>query len=878
MQSPFRIFCVLSLFLILVQGKIFAQSFSYTNEPLLSVISDIETQTKYRFLYREALISDIRISFEADKTSLMNRLSGKLKEKNIGLRVDEARNQALVYAASALQEDKRISISGYVLDALTGERLPYATISWRDKGKLEGISSNPSGAFQINLNSESEYITFLFSFVGYEPIQISLDFKEVQIWKDISVRLKPQPLSGKEILVQGVNTYTASDSVLKGLIKVGTFSPLGESNAVRSLQMLPSVTMSSAINDGINIRGSSSDGFQILLDGQTVYHQSHLFGLLDAMNPDVLKTSGFFYDITPAQYQAPLGGTLSLITRTGSLNEIKGSAGFSNTAVKTTIEGPIRKSKSSWLISGRISYLDEISWLNNQDLIEYGLDVNRPADIIIDQPLNPNIQDIKLDQVEIENTDARFYDLHGKVYFETKNGSQFAISSYFGHDNASQDYYRNQSNNSTLFVTNNEWDTESISASFNSNISKNIYSSSSVGISMYSSLYEKGDFEYQVRKNNQSQNRDSSLIAPLELQNSLSEFDINQSFISSFESLSMEYGINYSDYDVEYTENSLDRTSFKSRRNSQLMDLFHQIDISSIEGVRIHIGNRLHYFSNGKYTRWSPRLKAQFFEDKPISFGAGYSRNYQFLHRLQFYNINSSDFWILSNEEQPPSYVDYYSGSLKIRPFDHTYFQIEGYIKDYGNLRLHELNTSLVSDSFKNNGSPWFYENSGIGRGMEFLMKNRIRKVTLSSAYTLSSMEIRNNRINNGEYFYADWDRRHQFSFVSEIDLQNGFELFLAWTFGSGAPNRLDLQKVEQETRLPSYSRVDATFSYSRSLKSNSLKTSFSLYNMLNRDNPWYTEIKQISVQARNRNVQTSARTNVYDLGIQPSFNIGFYF
>lgn len=126
-------------------------------------------------------------------------------------------------------------------------------------------------------------------------------------------------------------------------MKIGTFSPLGESNAVRSLQMLPAVSMNTALNDGINIRGSSSDGFHVLLDGLTVYNQSHLFGLLDAMNADVLKSSGFYYDVTPAQYQAPLGGTLSLITRTGSINDFRSSFGISNTALKSTVEGPLIK-------------------------------------------------------------------------------------------------------------------------------------------------------------------------------------------------------------------------------------------------------------------------------------------------------------------------------------------------------------------------------------------------------------------------------------------------------------------------------------------------------------------------------------------------------
>tara|TARA_R110000868_G_scaffold304437_16_gene565246 strand:- start:20373 stop:22961 length:2589 start_codon:yes stop_codon:yes gene_type:complete len=861
--------------------------FSYSNEPLLSVISDIEEQTHYRFLYREALITDVKVSFDADRTSVMNQLSGSLRINNIGLKVDEHRFQALIYSSTEQQESKQIVISGYVLDANTGERLPYSTISWRDNGDLTGVSSNPSGSFTLTTRSNSKELTFLVSFVGYKPKQFELSFEENQIWNDIAIRLEPEPYGGKEILIQGVNFYTASDTVLNGLIKVGAFSPLGESNAVRSLQTLPAVSMSSAINDGINIRGSASDGFQVLLDGQTVYHQSHLFGLLDAMNPDVLKTSGFYYDITPAQYQAPLGGTLSLITRTGSLNSVKGSAGFSNTATKTTLEGPLVKGKSSWLLSGRISHLDEINWFNNQSLIEYGLDVNRPADIIIDREI-PGlfIEDIRLNPINIQNTDARFYDVHSKLYFETEKGNQFSMSGYIGHDNASQEYLRDQADAIELFGTTNRWDTQTLSSSFSARIADNTYSESSIGISSYESIYSKDDFEYQTRRNNNNQNGnqpplppDSSILGNLTLENSLTDFSAKQTFISSFDGFSMEYGISYSDYQVEYIENSIARNSFLSRRTSQLIDIYHQFDFPSIDHLNLNIGNRVHYFSNGKYVRWSPRIKAQFFPDQVVSLNLGFSRNYQFLNRLQFYNINSSDFWILTNEDQPPSAVNYFSGGLKIHYFKHTYFQIEGYVKAYENLRLHELNTSLVSSSFKNNDVPWFYENSGLGKGIEFLMKNRINFLTLNSAYTLSSIQIKNSQINDGNYFYADWDRRHQFSFVSEVDISKNFDLYLSWTYGSGTPNRLDLQQLQEESpRLPAYSRFDATISYAKTLSKGALKTSFSVYNVLDRKNPWYTEIKQISVETRNRDIRASARTNVFDLGVQPSFNVGFYF
>jgi hypothetical protein len=877
------IFCAVIAYLFVAGPAALAQQFSYTNESLLSVISDIESHTAYRFLYREALIKGIHLSFSADEPELMAILSDELAPTLVGLKVDEERKQALLYQSSERIQSQEVRISGYVLDAETGERLPYSTISWREDGSLKGISSEPNGSFSTSIRTSDEQLTLLISFVGYHPKRVVLDLKERSSYSGLGIRLEPEPYSGKEILIQGVNFYTASDTVMEGLVKMGSFSPLGESNAVRSLQMLPAVSMTNAINNGINIRGSSSDGFQVLLDGQTVYHQSHLFGLLDAMNANVLKTSGFYYDITPAQFQAPLGGTLSLLTRTGSLNEIRGSAGLSNTAVKASLEGPLFKGNSSWLVSGRLSYLDQINWMNNQGLVEYGLDVDRPRDLnyIFEQNI-PNffLRGVRAIGTEVEDTEAQFYDLHSKLYFETRNGSRLSLSGYLGHDDASQSYLRRDFDAVNTFQTKNLWDTKNVTGSFTTSFSPNWISQTTSGFSAYNSVYDKQDFRYQLRTNpDQPRARiDTSIVAPLRLENDLQDFSFAQTISTSGDRNNMEFGVNYTDFDVQYTERSLRQTSFFSRRTSQLVDVFHQLDMNTGASVSLSLGNRLHYFSNGQYLRWSPRIKADFLPEQAFSFNLGFSRNYQFIHRLAFYNINSSDFWILSNEDQPPSEVNYYSAGLKFRYFSHTYFQIESYYKDFNYLRFHELNTGLVSNSFKGNEVPWFYNNDGIGKGIEFMVKNQIDVLTLTTAYTLSSIQIKNEQINDGEYFYPDWDRRHQISMVSELEIATGLDLLFSWTYGSGNPNRLDLERLNEPSRLPYYSRFDVSVTYSAPVRHGTLKGSFSVYNIFNRNNPWYNEVEPVVVALRNREIRGSSISNVYDLGVQPSFNIGFYF
>ncbi len=877
-----RFFSCFGWFLIF-NASVTAQDYSYQNKALLEIIRDIESNTEYRFLYREALVANITLTFDAEPSELFEILEQSMLTFGLGLKVNSDRNQAIVYKSGAVSTTLEATIQGFVVDANTGERLPFATISWREFGEIKGVNSDATGRFSISALLPQPMLSLLVSYVGYANQQLTVALDEAIDLSDVTIRLIPKKYDGKEIIVQGVNFYNPTDTLLYGLMKLGSFSPLGESNAVRSLQNLPAVSMNTAVNDGINIRGSASDGFQVLLDGQTLYSQSHLFGLLDAMNPDVLRSSGFYYDITPAQYQAPLGGTLSLITRTGSLNKFSSSVGLSNTAISSTIEGPIKKGSSSFMLSGRWSYLDELDWFNNAKMIEYGLDVNRPLLVVDPRLQNRIVRGYSLHEIDLQSTNASFYDLHGKLYTEFSNGNQFLISGYFGNDEATQEYLRDERDVITINQTANNWSNATINLAFNAMLNSKIYSQSSIGYTDYNSEFLKDDFPFSVRGNPIGNgNRifiDSVTIQPLNLQNGVNQVTLKQDFTAQIESGSINFGINYADFDVQYTELGIVRESFISRRTSQLVDVYTQLDVEASEQFGLSAGSRLHYFSNGQYLRLSPRIKFSLQESEKLAMSFGFSRNYQFINRLTFYNINSNDFWILSNEDQPPSSVNQLSAGLYYHANTWAYFQIEGYYKQFANLRLHQLNTGLISESFKNEDSPWFYQNDGRSHGIEVLIKNWYKEVVITNAYTYSIAEVQNPLLNNGEYFYANWDRRHQLTSTADIELQKGFHLLMAWTFGTGIPSRAEINTQLQSTnRLPNYSRFDVSLNIKGEFKQSKIEASFSIYNAFDRENVWYSERKQATVTTFRDVRQAAALTHVFDLGIQPSFNVKLSF
>ena len=97
--------------------------------------------------------------------------------------------------------------------------------------------------------------------------------------------------------------------------------------------------------------------------------------------------------------------------------------------------------------------------------------------------------------------------------------------------------------------------------------------------------------------------------------------------------------------------------------------------------------------------------------------------------------------------------------------------------------------------------------------------------------------------------------------------------------YGTGTPNLFDVSRFVDTPRLPDYSRVDLSLKYTRVTSLGSIKAAISVYNILNRNNPWYDELRPVTlVNVRDNEIRARAMTHIYDLGIQPSFSLGFYF
>lgn len=869
---------ILSAFLVLLIPVQVLANFSFQNTPLKEVISQIESETGYFFLYREAQIADIYITLQSTEEEIFDDLQLILRDYNIDLRTDTERRQVLlVRSQPQRQQSQTMSVSGQVVDATTGERLPFATIMWTENEELEGVVSNASGQFSLRSRTVGSTLNLSVSYIGYRDGEVQIDLTSTNRIADITIRLEPDPIQSQEVIVSGFTGSNPSDTLLTGMIDAGRFSPLGESNTIRALQSHPSVSKGTALNNGLNVRGSTPDGFLVILDGMSIFNQSHLFGLLDSFNADAIRSAGYYFGVIPANIDTPTGGTLNLITRTGSLNEFQSRVGVSNTTVNGIVEGPLGN-RSSWLLSARTSYMDQLTWFNNSKLIQWGLDIDRPKRVASGEP---DFTDLVL---KPGDASAQFVDLHGKLYHETSGGGRFILSGYFGGDRTSQSAGRRTRSSGAdgqyVFEeveTSNLWGNALLSIQYDQELSNSIYSSTTAGFSSYETEFDKDDFVYS-RVSFDSVNESTTIFTyPFRNRSSINELKVNQDVELNSRLVSGTLGGTWRYYRGEYGESSFDRPSYFSETDAHLGDLYLHTEWNPLSFLQLNAGIRGYFYSPGERFLLGPRFQARISPVSSLSFFGGYSVNHQFLHRVSLENATTADVWILSTKNQPPASAEQYSTGIEFIPAPFFYLKVEAYLKTYENLRFHELYTQSLENTFS--GTPWFFQNSGDAKGVEVILRNRFKHFLLTHSYSISRMVFRNPGLLNGEEFFADWDRTHTYNAVLETAFSERVNLYLSWIMMSGAPNSLSTFGEDTDKRLDAYYRLDSTIEYHHPFRNDSsLEVSFSVFNLLNRDNVWYRTYAFSFDETRSIPRLRPLPVDVLDLGFQPSFSVKYTF
>jgi hypothetical protein len=839
-------------------------AFDYQDLPVRDVIQRIEARTAYRFLYRDALVSGHRMTLQASEVEVIGQFLERLEQLGIGAKVDGERLQILLF--SAPRRARQRALEGYVVDAVTGSRLPFAAVTWEEEGRLHGVVSNEAGFFRMDIPADDIILTA--SYVGYRRQEVAIGAVGAAD-HEVTFRLRPEAIVAQEVVVTGVGSAGRDESAPSVMMEP-MLSAVGEAGLLRMLQALPSISTAASAMSGFAVRGGSSGAYSVLLDGLPVYNRAHLLGLFDAFNVDAVSAVAFHPTAAPAHVASSPGGTLSLITRTGSQYGRRGEVAVSSVAGRGTVEVPLSNGAGSLLISYRRSLFDTPFWPNYDRLIAWTLDIDRPG-----SPLPPGTTDLSGRTYVLGEVSAGFFDLHAKIHHEMRSGSRLIFSTYQGGDETSTsgERYMSVGGNPAWHPvrTTNAWGHRGVALDFDHRTRAGLFASSRVGLSRYNAAFDRDDYLY-VRALRGGVI--SHVYAPFGQNNVLHSLHLGQDLTLARSRSVQTAGVSVQMFSLTYDETSRRRPTVRHRDNAVLTDFFLHFDGNVSDDSELSAGIRTHFYSAGPQVRLSPRISIKTTLDPKLAFYAGFGREYQFTHQLNLPEVAAAGAWVLSTADQPPTRGDQVYAGIAVTLVPSSLIRLEVFRSRSANVRHHEIELSSLTTSGSVLLDPWLHGHQGRAGGAEVVARQAIPKGAITATYTVSRADVRHAEILDGEWYPANDDRRHQGRVLLESGPWRGWSLFSAWTMAGGAPNRLAFTDPNEPARLQPVARLDGGISYRANPGGRQMTAVLSLYNVLNRANVWYrTPVSVIDDAVRPRRLDFH-NVDVFDLGWRPSFEI----
>ena len=728
----------------------------------------------------------------------------------------------LLFSISSFAQNK-FTISGYVQDGSSGENL--IGVSVYENEHFKGTTTNTYGFYSLTL-PKGNY-TLVFSFIGLkeESFEIKLD-------KNIKKNIK---LESKSILTQEVNVSaerkkniesTNVSQIRLDVQKVKQMPALmGEVDILKTIQLLPGVQSGGEGSSGFYVRGGGPDQNLILLDGATVYNASHLFGFFSVFNADAIKDINLIKGGMPAQFGGRLASVLDITMKEGNNQKFGGEGGIGIISSRLTLEGPIIKNKSSFIISGRRTY----------------------ADILAKPFLSESAR----------NNGYYFYDLTAKANYTLSDKDRFYLSGYFGNDIV------NFSAPSGNFGIEIPWGNSTASARWNHLFNDKLFLNTSVIFSDYS--FEMGATQQQFEFKLSSKVEDwNTKLDFTYLPNQRHNIRFGGQYIyHNF----MPASISGSSGDVDFAP----ETVFKQYSNEAALYFADDFDIN--DDLKVNFGGRYTAFTHAgditfkqmlkneflqddenQYRNFEPRVSARYKLNYSSSVKASYSKNYQYIHLASIGGMSMpTDLWLPSSEKlKPTEGTQYTLGYFKNLSNNMFETSVEAYYKDMKNL-VEYKEGALPEDNANGRQDDALTLGDGNSYGVELFIKKALGKTTGWIGYTHSYTNRIFPEINKGIEFPAKYDRRHDLSVVINHNLSKRWTASAVFVYATGSAITIPTERYiidaniytqfsnKNEFRMEPYHRADISFNYTKNPDKKYHSTwNFSVYNIYNRKNPYF--------------------------------------
>lgn len=761
----------------------------------------------------------------------------------------------LIFLFSFVVQGQKITISGFVYDEQTREPLIGANV-------FESIShavvqTNAFGFYSLSLPFEGKNSIGV-SFIGYQSQTITLENKKSAIK---TIYLKPGLVIGEVKVTVRKNT----DFVQKREVGVVKLTPkqvrnmpnlFGEVDLIKALQLTPGIQSGGEAKSNLYVRGGSPDQNLMLLDDVPLYYVAHFGGFLSVFNNDAISDITMIKGGFPARYGTRLSSVLDIRMRNGNLQKFGGQGTIGLLSSKISLEGPLIKGKSSFIVSARKNVIPILKFTNA------GIFYN-------------------------------FYDLNAKLNYSFSENDKVFLSFYKGDDQVGVNSKNKTSDIKQINDKSTRWGNMLAAFRWNHLFSNKLFSNTTLSFTDYTyrNLYNY-EFETDTLKK-KIKSKITTGIRDFCLKSDFTYYlNPKHEMRFGFSSIFHSFIPNNEHYQQTITGKAAIDSTYQSNINATEANIYAENDFS-LKWMSANLGIRLSsYFLNDKaYYSLEPRILLNFPILSNLSLKYSFSKMNQYVHLLSYSGIGMpSDYWMPSTRNVMPETSIQNSFGL-YHAFGEGKYEVslESYYK-----RLNHVIAFRPGESLSGALSDWeqAVEKNGMGKayGLELFIQKLTGKTTGWIGATLSKSERTFAEINQGKSFPFSYDRFFDASLVVNHEISKNIVLSATWCYGTGYPVTIPIDRYVIENgevfgynepnsyRMRDFHRLDLGVNFTKKKHWGERTWTISIFNVYNRKNPYFLYMQREiipTVQSGNGGIVISGKPgdqHLYQKSLFPFF------
>ncbi|MCD9015325.1 TonB-dependent receptor [Parachryseolinea silvisoli] len=806
-----------------VTSFVYSQSKEVRIERFSDLISYLETHTQFKFSYSGRLVNIALTVRENVNLSDPMQLEKLLAQYGIEV---VRRGDLLIFRK---RSNTTKNVSGFVRDAESGESLVGANVVDVTSGK--GVATNTFGFFSLDTSGDSIAV----SFVGYAYQKLAVSQAE----DGFVITLSRENNILTEVLISGadarelaeMSTVRLSPDQVK---KLPVF--MGETDMLKTLQLLPGVQAGTEGTAGFHVRGGGPDQNLILLDGVPVYNANHLFGFFSVFNADAINSVELIKGGFPARYGGRLSSIVDIQMKEGNLHELEGEGAIGLVASKITVSGPINKGKTSFMLSARRTYIDAfavpLAKLSGSDRVVGG----------------------------------SFWDVNAKVNHIMSPKDRVYASFYSGRDKLYDEYSYDNEGVKEDEHAEIQWGNITSALRWNHQYTDRLFSNLTATYTRYQfELGTRVNYQYADDLNTPDIYRDNEYYSNIRDVGLKMDFDyfLNNDHLIKFGANLVHHALRPGVSNFR-SHIQADTTFGSTKIGLDEMYVYAEDEVSLSNATRANIG--VHYSAaragSKTYTSWQPRVTLSQRLGSALSVKASYSRMAQYIHLLVNSGIGlPTDLWVPSTERVKPQLSDQVALGLS-SGYRYIEISVEGYYKWMNNLIEYKDGAGFLDIDSRWENKVEF--GSGKSYGAEFFVQKKSGRFTGWLSYTWSKSIREFDNLNFGKPFPYRYDRRHNVSVVYNVAVNSRIDIGAVWVYSTGNAVTLptstypkaiwDSNQAGYEdyikhypgrnsSRMKDYHRLDLSISFKKATRWGERKWVVGLYNSYNRLNPIYIEL-----------------------------------